>query len=203
MQMVRCESAVAQGLRSDKHLKCDEREQSNFHSPHSLWPSSCRPPLSTSLAPKSSQISNNWYNTKDFCYIQLSAVIHPAQCFHLQTMICMTFAPSLWDVMGAEEFASLVFQMFCQWLLSAAVSPGHSAGAAAKWLFAKSKVAWAALNGALHWWRRDTLHASVCCACITGTVTCTNCPASKVVRCHAHIKKKYSDNATANDSEDA
>lgn len=27
MQIVRCESAVAQGLRSDKHPKCDKREQ--------------------------------------------------------------------------------------------------------------------------------------------------------------------------------
>lgn len=27
MQIVRCESAVAQGLRSDKHPKCDKRER--------------------------------------------------------------------------------------------------------------------------------------------------------------------------------
>lgn len=93
MQIVRCESAVAQGLRSDKHPKCDEREQSNFHSPHSLWPASCRPPLSTSLAPKCSQISNNWCNTNYFIYIQPSAVFHPAQCFQLQTKICMTSTP--------------------------------------------------------------------------------------------------------------
>ncbi len=36
--------------------------------------------------------------------------------------------------------------------------------------------------------KRHTPRACVCCACITGTITCTNCPTSQVVRYNAHMK---------------
>lgn len=66
MQIVRCESAVAQGLRSDKHPKCDKREQATSTplTPLASWLQTS--PLLTSLVPKCPQISNNWCNKQCF-----------------------------------------------------------------------------------------------------------------------------------------
>lgn len=119
--------------------------RASFHSPHSLWPAGCRllhfQPALLLNAPNSQIIGvtqsvfATYSSVPDSISVRklfIGCQVPSAQCFNLQYLDLYEPRPPL-RCYGSWEFASLVFQVFRQWLLSAAVSPGHSAGAAAKW----------------------------------------------------------------------
>lgn len=120
MQIMRCESAVAQGLRSDKHPTCDKREQATSTplTPLASWLQTS--PLLTILAPKRPQISYNWHNNLNFLlytgkYLTLSQLFIGSQMPNVymekssHCLIRMTPNP-FWDVMGAESLPGWCFR---------------------------------------------------------------------------------------------
>lgn len=88
------------------------------------------------------------------------------------------------NFIGAECVPVWCWQMFCQGLLvCTCLTWPFSERSSEVMTFAWSKVTQAEYymvhcGGG----NRPTPHARICCACITGTITCTNCQASQVVR---------------------
>lgn len=182
MQIVRCESAVAQGLRSDTSQATKMAASACERLPYPLLPLACwlwTSPHITSLAPKCPQISDRIGFRKvihfDMC-LSLSLVNGCWLAFHFQM-------PPVWNQNGSHRLLPSTFLrcplyseisqgVKCEpvWCCrctasgcwSAAASPGHSTGAAAKiMIFARRKVTQAALYGALRWWCRTDTHRAL------------------------------------------
>lgn len=218
MQIVRCESAVAQGLRSDTLQATKKAESASMrppHPPHSLWPLCCGP-LPTHNQPRSQMPPNlrhNWLKKKQtkqkqilLClvrqfsefyvkcllavYFQMPHVIM-SQCSHWLIPQSPQFPLYSEVLYGCWAYASLVWQVFCQGLLvcSSLIWPFSERSGEAQWPLprARSRKQHNMVNCG-DGGNRHTPRTCVCCACITGTITCTNGLASQVVRYYAHIR---------------
>lgn len=186
-----CSSA---GAAQRQASKMRQAQASNFHSPHSLWPVSCRllhfQPALLLNAPKSQKtigVTKSLFPYVHPSTLSLTPWNQMPTVFMSKVLPQLELWPSPLRPTTTEMWWGLrVCQAGVSGVLPVAVVcscfPWSISRRSSEMTFAKSKVAWAALNGALRS-RRDTLRASGCCARITGTVMCTNCPASKVVRC--------------------
>lgn len=188
-----CSSA---GAAQRQASKMRQARASNFHSPHSLWPAGCRllhfQPALLLNAPNSQIIGETQSVLATYSYV-LDSISVRKLFIGCQVPSVLISNTDLYDPQPPSEMLRelRVCQSGVSGVLPVVVVcscfPWPFGRRSSEMTFAKSKVAWAALNGALRWWKRYTLRASVCCARITGTVMCTNCPASKVVRRHTHI----------------
>lgn len=156
-------------------------------------------PLTTSLAPKCSKSQSSLdFTTISSAFFLLISVIERQEAFwsfkNALRLHCLMYPlPFLvWNIfLDAECVPVWCCRFSARGCWSAAVAPGHSASAAER-----RKPLPAARSCEQRYMvhcgggNRSTQRASVCCACITGTITCTNCPTSQVVR-------KYSSNIHA------
>lgn len=150
-------------------------------------------PLITSLAPKCPQISDTIGLQKSFLFngciittclwlIGCSKCPTPEQhSFEDGLSISLPKLPLPSETLcGSWVCASLVLQLFCQGLLvhSCLIWPFSGRSSKINDLCQEQGHASGVM---VHCWSggsRKPPRASVCCACITGTATCTNCQAS-------------------------
>lgn len=201
MQM-RCESAVAQGLRSEILQETKKAESASMRPTPPSPPLACwlrTSPHSKPASLPNAPTSQTWlaFEKNSLCHVQLNLYANSVYWLFPNAHTTNITVEPLVDparpllypseiYKGAECVPVWWSRCSARGCWSAAVLDGHSASAAAKWWPANGKVKQTALYGALWWWQ--TPRPCVCCACITGTITCTNCPVSQVVRYHAHIK---------------
>lgn len=117
MQIVRCESAVAQGLRSDVLQATTKTESASMRPtpPHSLWPVVADlPPPTTSLAPKCPKISDTICLWETFAMYSKIVYWLYFQISHVLTLQCsywLTPFPFYSEILyGCWVCASLVFR---------------------------------------------------------------------------------------------
>lgn len=211
MQIVRCESAVAQGLRSDTSQATKMAASACERLPYPSLPLACwlwTSPLITSLAPKCPQISDRIGFRKiihfDMC-LSLSLVNGCWLAFHFQMppvwnqngshrLLSSTFlrCPLYSEIsQGGSVWASLVLQVYCQWMLvCSCLTWPFNRRSSEKNDFCQAQSHASGIIWCIEVMvsNRHAPRAGVCCACITGAITHTNCPASSVVKWDESLK---------------
>lgn len=181
-----------------KRMKWRQARASDSHTPHSLWLVGCGPSTKPASLPKTppknlrqhrlfkkkqsilTSASTSWRNDLPLA-IGFSFPNTPSP--PVATGCTSPSSPLHSETdRGGRVWASLALPGGC-W--SAVASPGHWSGAQAK---KRATLPGARSRrrhyGALRWLcrQRHAPRAHVCCACITGAVTRTECPASSVGR---------------------
>lgn len=146
-------------------------------------------PLITSLAPKCPQISDTTGLQKCFIFNTVIALLIgcskcPVSEQHSVadglSISLLKFPHPPETLCGSWVCASLVLQLFCQGLLVCSCLIWPFSGRSSK-INDLCQEQGHASGVMVHCWSggsRPPPRASVCCACITGAVTCTNCQAS-------------------------
>lgn len=200
MQIVRCESAVAQGLRSDTLQATKKAASASMRPPPPSLPLACwlrtsphSQPASLPNAPKSQTrlafgrtftLNEFQYSAINSCWLvdfsncpmiwnhRLIPPCPPPQCSPLfwDTLrvpsVCQSGVAGVLPGIAGLQLSHLAIQRAQQRSNDLCQEQGHA-----------SSITWCIVVVVV---ARDTHtpRAGVCCACITGTITCTKCPAS-------------------------
>lgn len=203
MQKTRCESAATQGLRSDTIQANKMAASACEQLPHPSLPLACwlwTSPLKTSLAPKdplkfSENIGFSKNNFWQVCCLHEESMIHWLLTSHFQIAPLSHRLHTPWSPIHSETNWGLsVSQSGAADVLLVDVGLqlpylAIEAARSGKWAALPGARSCRRRYGALRWLCRSkhTPRAHVCCACITGATTYTECPASSVMRWDASI----------------